>query len=296
MNAALLAAVICTVGLAAVYRLLVPARRPLAAELSRLLDPMPVLPLASTGQSRLVNHLAGTAQQRGWVNDRIRRDLVVCEQGLDRLVARCLAAGSALGAMSITLTVALILGGVALPLTVVLLVGVAGAAVGAALPPYLLRDEAERRRDQVRQALPGLLDVTGILLAAGQSLEAALRTATADSQDWTHQQLQHALYAAAIARQPAAEALQQLGERLAVDELTQLADGLAMAEREGAAMRQSIAARAHSLRERQLASIEAKAGSATEGMSFPLVAFVVGFVLLIGYPAFVGLSAGLGSS
>lgn len=296
MTAALLAAVFSTAGLAAFYRLLVPARRPLAAELSRLLDPMPVLPLATTGQSRLVNHLATTAHDRGWLSDRLRGDLVVCEQGLDSLVARCLAAGSALGAVGVTLAVALILGGVGLPVAGVPLVGMAGAAAGAVLPPYLLRDEAERRRDQVRQALPGLLDLTGILLAAGQSLEAALRTATADKHDWTHQQLQHTLYAAGIARQPAAEALQQVGARLAVDELTQLADGLAMAEREGAAMRTSIAARAHSLRERHLAAVEAKAGSATEGMSFPLVAFVVGFVVLIGYPALVGLSTGLGSS
>ena len=143
--------------------------------------------------------------------------------------------------------------------------------------------------------LPGFLDLTGVLLAAGHSLESALRTAAAADDDWAHAQLRHALYAAGVSRLPGSEALRDLGTRLGVDDLNQLGDGLTMAEREGAAMRDSLAARARGLRERHLADVEARAGSATEGMSFPLVAFVLGFVLLIGYPALIGLSTGLGS-
>jgi Flp pilus assembly protein TadB len=296
VTAALAAAVLCTAGLAGLYRLLVPARPPLAAELARLLDPTPSPALARGGQSRLITQLSTSVQHHGWVTTTVSGNLLVCEQSLDQLVGRCLAAGTSLGAVGITLTVGLTLSGLTLSLPVVMLAGVLGVLAGVVLPPYLLRDQAQARRDQVRAALPGLLDLTGVLLAAGNSLEAAIRTAAAAHQDWTHQQLQHALHAAALSRQPAADALDQLGRRLGVAELTQLADGLAMAEREGAAMRESLAARARSLRERHLAAVEAKAGSATEGMSFPLVAFVFGFIVLIGYPAIVGLSAGLGSS
>lgn len=296
MTAALAAAVLCTAGLAGLYRLLVPVRPPLAAELARILDPTPSPALARGGQSRLVTHLSTSVEQRGWVTTSVTGNLLVCEQSLDQLLGRCLAAAAALGSIGIVLPVALTFSGLSLPLPVVLLAGALGVLAGVAVPPYLLRELAQDRRDQVRAALPGLLDLTGVLLAAGNSLEASIRTAASAHQDWTHQHLQHALHAAALSRQPAAEALDQLGRRLAVAELTQLADGLAMAEREGAAMRESLAARARSLRERHLVAVEAKAGSATEGMSFPLVAFVVGFLVLIGYPAIVGLSAGLGSS
>ena len=296
MIAAGVAALLATVGLAVLYRLAIPARSPLAAELARLLDP-PSLPAAATssGRSRLVDQLTVTADRRGWLNPRLRRDLLVTDQPADALVARSLAAGVCMAGLLAALVLALMNGGLALPPTLLVLAGAAGAAGGLILPTYLVRQEAEERREAMRHAMPGLLDLTGVLLAAGNSLEAALRTAAEANADWPHQQIQQALHAAAVSRQAASEALQDLGTRLNVDELSQLGDGLLMAEREGSSMRASMAARARGLRERQLADVEAKAGSATEGMSFPLVAFVLGFVLLIGYPALMGLSTGLGS-
>jgi tight adherence protein C len=290
------AALLATLALAVLYRLAVPARSPLAADLARLLDPLG-LPGATTisGRGHLVGQLTLTAQRRGWLGARLRRDLLVAEQGADWLVARCLGAALAVAAVLAAFALALMIGGLALPTTVIVSAGAAGAAGALLLPGYLLRQQAQQRREAMLHTLPGLLDLTGVLLAAGNSLEAAVRAAAEVGADWPHQQIQQALYAAVVSRQPASEALQELGVRLDVQALTQLGDGLLMAEREGASMRASMAARARGLRERQLADVEAKAGSATEGMSFPLVAFVLGFVVLIGYPALIGLSTGLGS-
>lgn len=296
MIAALLAAMMATTGLALLYRVLTPARTPLAAELARLLDPLPQ-PITSLGgdRGRFVKHLTMTAERRGWIRTTARQDLVVLARGVDWLVARSLTAAICLGGLFTALGLALALSGIPLSLPTVLAIGVATAVGGSLLPTYLLRNEAAGRRQEMRVTLPGFLDLAGVLLAAGNSLESALRTAAAATDDWPHDQVRQALYAAAVSRQPASEALRELGARLAVEELTQLGDGLIMAEREGAAMRQSLAARARGLRERHLADVEARAGSATEGMSFPLVAFVFGFILLIGYPALIGLSTGLGS-
>ena len=296
MIAALLAATVATAGLALLYGVLAPARTPLAADLARLLDPVPQ-PVTSLGgdRGRFVEHLTMTAERRGWIRTTAREDLVVLAQGVDWLVARSLTAAVCFGGLFTALGLAMALGGIPLSLPTVLVIGLAAGAGGLLLPTYLLRDEAAGRRQELRVMLPGFLDLTGVLLAAGNSLESALRTAAAATDDWPHDQVRQALYTAAVSRQPASEALRELGTRFTVEELIQLGDGLIMAEREGAAMRESLAARARGLRERHLADIEAKAGSATEGMSFPLVAFVFGFVLLIGYPALIGLSTGLGS-
>jgi tight adherence protein C len=296
MIAALLAATMATLSLALLYRLLAPTRTPLAADLARLLDPIPQ-PLTSIGsdRGRLIEHLTVTADQRGWIRSNAREDLVLLAQGVDSLVARSLTTAVSFGCIVTTLGLALALGGLPLGMPAILMLGLTAAAGGLLLPTYLLRDQAASRRQELRLMLPGYLDLAGILLAAGNSLEAALRTAAAGTDDWAHTQVRQCLYAAGVSRQPASEALRELGKRLAVEQLTQLGDGLIMAEREGAAMRESLAARARGLREKHLTDTEAKAGSATEGMSFPLVAFVLGFILLIGYPALIGLSTGLGS-
>lgn len=296
MIAAVLAALTAATGLTLLYRVWAPARAPLAADLARLLDPTPRPVTAEpSDRGRLIGHLTRTALRRGWIPISARGDLAVLARGVEWLVARSLTAALALGGVATALGLVLAAGGLPLGLPAVLPLGLAAAAGGGLLPTYLLREEAAGRRQELRVMLPGFLDLAGVLLAGGNSLESALRTAAAAAPDWPHSQLRQALHAAGVTREPAAQALRELGARLAVEELTELGDGLVMAEREGAAMRDSLAARARALRERHLADVEAQAGSATEGMSFPLVAFVLGFVVLIGYPALVGLSTGLGS-
>ncbi len=296
MMASLLAAVLATAGMAMLYRLVVPSHPPLAADLARLLEPAPPsLARAMQDRGRMIVRLTNAAESRGLFNVRVRQELHIVDQSVDWLVVRSLGSALAFGLMAAVLGLALVLAGIALPLSGLALAVALGAGLGLLLPAYLLKAEAAEHRAALNLMLPGFLDLTGVLLAAGNSLEAALRGAAGTAGDWPHAQIQQALYAAGISRQPASEAMCDLGHRVGVDELSQLGDGLLMAEREGSSMRASLAARARGLRERHLADVETKAGSATEGMSFPLVAFVLGFVLLIGYPALVGLSTGLGS-
>jgi tight adherence protein C len=297
MTAAFSAALLATLSLGVLYRALVPKRAPLAADLARLLDPLPSAATEVTvDDGRLVSRLTLVTERRGWISGRVRQDLLVVQTSVGQLITSCLKSAVAFGCLSGLLVLVLSFDGLPITLAFALPTAVLGAVAGALVPPYLLKGQAEDLRAGARRALPGLLDLAGILLAAGNSLESALRTAASSRDDWIHRELRESLYAAALTRQPAADAVRELGIHYDIPEVTQLGDGLTMAEREGASMRQSLAARSKSLRERQLADVEAKAGSATEGMSFPLVAFVVGFVLLIGYPAVVGLSAGLGSS
>lgn len=295
MTAALIAAVMATLGFGLLWRLVVPARPPLAGELARLLGPTPVRSATVTAGSGWVTRLALEADRRRLLSLRLKRDLDLTDQSADWLVLRCLGSALAGGALLACLGVIAVVGGVGLPLSAIGIATVLGGVAGLVLPAAQLRTRASARRESMRLMLPGYLDLTGVLLAAGESLESALRLAGKDHKDWAHAQIQEALYAASLSRHPASQALRDLGERLDVIELAELGDGFLVAEREGASMRASLTARTRGLRERQLAQVETAADKATEGMAFPLVAFVCGFILLIGYPAFVGLSTGLGS-
>ena len=85
-------------------------------------------------------------------------------------------------------------------------------------------------------------------------------------------------------------ALGDLGARLDVVELGQLASSASLVDTEGARIRDSVAAQAETLRAAQLAEVEASAESATERMSVPVVVLLAGFVLFIAYPAVHSIS------
>jgi len=88
-------------------------------------------------------------------------------------------------------------------------------------------------------------------------------------------------------------ALGQLGEELRVAPLVELSSSIALAGNEGAKVRDSIATKADSLRSTELAEAESEAQAATERMAVPTVMLLLGFVLLVGYPAVAAVLGGL---
>lgn len=295
MTAALVAALLATTGALLLRSALSPVRPPLALELARLLDPAPAETLCESRDRAIVARLIDASERAGPRWERIRSHLAVTDGELPQHVVQCVGAGLALGTIAGLLALLLAIGGAAVPGAVVALAVIAATLGGFAMPTALARQAADERRAQMRAALPGYLDLVGVMLAAGESLESALRHAAALADSWPYLRLREALDRAAVTRHRASDEFAALGQRLSVMELVEVSDGLAVASTEGTAVRTSLAARTRGLRERQLAAAETAAGRATEGMSFPLVALVVGFILLIGYPAMVGLSSGLGA-
>jgi Flp pilus assembly protein TadB len=64
---------------------------------------------------------------------------------------------------------------------------------------------------------------------------------------------------------------------------------MGLAQEKGAKIRDALNTQARTLREEAATEVEARAGSATERMSFPMVALLAGFLLVIGYPAIARL-------
>jgi hypothetical protein len=92
------------------------------------------------------------------------------------------------------------------------------------------------------------------------------------------------LMRAELAGQPPWAGLRDLGGRVGLEQLTNLADIVAAAA-DGAAVFQTLLAEARNLRNAELTDQQAKAGVAGEQMSLPAIVLATGFIMLVLYPA-----------
>jgi Flp pilus assembly protein TadB len=81
------------------------------------------------------------------------------------------------------------------------------------------------------------------------------------------------------------DAMARLGEDLGVEELRDLASALALAGDEGAKIRASLLARAASLRRKELADVEGKAGERSQSMLVAQLVMIAAFFLFLAFPA-----------
>lgn len=199
----------------------------------------------------------------------------------------------ALVAVVVTWWIALVWLGLSASSTVWVVAVLGAAAVGLVLPGALLRREAHRRRLAFGHALSAFLDLVSVLLAGGAGLETSL-TAAADAGDgWAFSLLRNELVRARARRRSPWDGFAELGRRLGVGELVDLAATIQLAGTHGARVRQSLTARAAAVRDQHLAQVEADAQAATERMGLPMVLVFIGFVALLGYPALTSILGGL---
>jgi len=204
-------------------------------------------------------------------------------------------ATSALLAASFAILIAAVLavGGVRLPLGGMVGLAAAAAAVGFFAPDLKLRSDAAQRRREFAVAFGSYLDLVSISLAGGMGTEAALVEASRVGDSWSFRLIRRAVDVAQIQGDTIWDALGQLGDELRVPALVELAASIALAGNEGAKVRSSIATKADSLRATELAEAETEAAAATERMAIPTVMLLLGFVLLVGYPAVAAVLGGI---
>lgn len=278
------------VGLFLVVRALFPPRPPLAAVLAQVrVVPTPA-PLASVeGRSGAIGRV-GTAVADalafiGVEVSSLSGDLAVMRRSVEEHMA-LKAVSAVAGALVVVASGAVLaLGGVFLP-TAVLGFGVlAAAVVGFVAPDAALRQAAARRRREFRHALAFFLDLMIVVLSGSAGPATAVRAAAEAGEGWVYDQLRRALEEGRLRRQEPWVVLGQLGVEFAVPELEELAAAVALAERQGASVRRSLAAKAMVIVEQQLAETEARAKSATVRMAGPLVLLGMGFAALFLYGA-----------
>lgn len=148
--------------------------------------------------------------------------------------------------------------------------------------------QAEKRRGDMDLAVAVFLDLVNVLLAGGAGIETAILAAAEAGDGWGFSQIRLSIARSQSSRQSYWDGLRELGQAVGVDSLEEVANSAQLAGEHGARIRQSLAGKALALRHRNLARIEHDAQRRTEQMGLPVVVLFMGFILLVGYPAFVG--------
>lgn len=287
----------CGLGLWALIVWAAPPRPPLATVLGRLHrqpEPPPILTTDERGWAALAGRRATPALKAlGLPGASVSRDLAVLGRDVDAHLAEK-ATLTILGLLTPTIFALLLalLGASPDPVMPVLLAA-GGGALGFLAPDLRVRAEAKQRRADFRQALSAYLDLVVVSLAGGAGADGALTDAATVGHGWAFTQLRRALDVARLTRVPPATALARLGTEIGSRDLAELAASLSLAGTEGARVRNSLAARAKSLRTHLLTDTDAAARAATERLGLPWGLLFLGFLIFLGYPALHQILTGL---
>ena len=168
---------------------------------------------------------------------------------------------------------------------------VLGAAM-AALPTARLRSRAAQARRDFRHVVGSFLDLVSMSLSAGRGVPEALDAASSLCDDPAMLRIRDALATARLRGQTPWAALGHLGTQLRIDELRDLSAALALVAEDGAKIRESLSARATSMRRRELADDEGRAGENSESMLVAQLVIAIGFIVFLVYPALSGIMGG----
>jgi Flp pilus assembly protein TadB len=164
----------------------------------------------------------------------------------------------------------------------------AAVALGAVLwfvPDLALRKEATQRRRDARLALSAFANVIELDLAGGKGLAAATALGAEVTSGWLGRALRLALRDAERAGSGPGPAMHDLGQRLGLDDLVDLAANISLAGKDGATARASLAAKAAALRDTARADLKAESAAATEKAAIPLGLLAFATLALVAWPA-----------
>lgn len=152
-------------------------------------------------------------------------------------------------------------------------------------PDRRLASRARMARAAFRSSLSAYLDLVAIQLAGGAGMDTAFVAAGRLGEGPAFISVTNSLDQRRVTREPLWTVFANLGERLQINELGDLASSVKLGGDHGARLTASLVARARAMRHRQMSEVEAMANAATERMGLPMVAIFLGFLVLLGYPA-----------
>lgn len=252
----------------------------LVADLHRRRSPLGL----DADHRRLAGRVAGPPSER------LRADLTVLERDGARWLRDRLTWAAALAMFAaVTALVVPAAAGAGPAVTFAVPGALVGAVGGWFYAVVDLRSDAAKARRGVRHAVASYLELVTILMAGGSGPESAMFTAAEVGRGQAFRHLRASLVAAQVRQEPPWALLAQLGRRLGVNELVELGASMTLAGG-GAQVKDTLAAKAASIRVSDLARIESEAQARSETMALPVVMMFTGFLLLLGYPALAGLT------
>lgn len=153
-----------------------------------------------------------------------------------------------------------------------------------------LRSDAEIARRSFRHATAAYLELVTILMAGGAGPESAMIDAAEIGEGSAFRQIRAALASAEMRREDLWVGLGRVGTRLNLPDLAELEATMRLAA-DGAKVKESLTAKADSIREKDLHQMESEAHARSETMVLPVALMFAGFMVLLGFPALAGLAA-----
>jgi Flp pilus assembly protein TadB len=243
-------------------------------------------------RSRVGARVAAELERRGIAYTSLRQDVALTGQTLESVLGRKVAAFLA-GFLLVTVTTAAVrvTSGLALPSAGLLLAAVLVGTAFSFLPDLEARRAADARRREFRRALAAYLDLVALEMAGSAAPTEALPNAARVGAGWPMALLRDTLWRASLSGQDQWDALTVLGERIAVPELRDLGALVRLVGRDGARIRQTLTARAATMRRRELAEVEGQAGEKDQSMRLAQILIGFGFIVFLTYPAIVNVMA-----
>lgn len=234
---------------------------------------------------RLGRALAAFCAEQGWEFRSLRANLALVGKSFENYLATKVLL-AILGLIFIPLlAVVAAAAGINLPVVAPVWVGLIMAAIFFVLPDLELRQKADERRRDFRHAVGAFLDLVSMNLSGGRGVPEALMAASEIGQGWAMWRIRDALTNARITGHTPWQALGTLGEEVKVDELRDLSAALGLVAEDGAKVRESLSARAESLRRKEMADLEGKAGERSQSMLVAQMLMCAGFLVFLMYPA-----------
>ena len=239
----------------------------------------------SAFSKRLGAALARFCAEQGWEFRSLRSNLNLVGKSFENYLATKVL----LGLFGLVFPPIVLIGiglvGVHLSIIIPVWAGLVFAAIFFFMPDIELRGQVEKRQRDFRHAIGAFLDLVAMNLSGGRGVPEALVAASEIGEGWAFWRIRDALANARITGQTPWQALGVLGEEVQVNELKDLAAALSLVAEDGAKVRESLTARAVSLRRRELADLEGQAGEKSQSMLLAQMLLAVAFLVFLMYPA-----------
>jgi tight adherence protein C len=171
---------------------------------------------------------------------------------------------------------------------------VGGAVLGYLVPQLLLSRKVRARQKQILIAMPSALDLLTISVEAGLSFDAALTRVAEKYRNPLTQEITQVLSEVRLGR-PRIEALDEMGKRCKVEELTNFVQAVIQSEQLGVGIANVLRIQSEEIRRRRRQRAEELGQKAPLKMLFPMVGciFPTLFIVLLG-PAVIQVTHQLG--
>lgn len=160
-----------------------------------------------------------------------------------------------------------------------------GGLLGAVTVRRRLIASASAMRTDLRHQLSAYLDLVTMLVSGQSGHESALEQATGFGDGRLFAELSSAFRRSVAARGSMVDGLRDVGERLGLVELDQVAASIELADSDGAPVARSLGAKCATLRSTLASEHELEARLRTSRLTAPIVGMSLVFMVLVIYPA-----------